>query len=151
MTDNNSATKGKLQDFNFVGDGHFSLEDMLHVAYLEGKKDYQKDLLNTVNQGLQTSAVTSSLFKEKLKSKDIQVIDMYLRVIDFSEFECLVIISDKDYYTKTKRWEAYNISRNLNASIDKVDIKFSLMPFSEEMKTDSISSEGFYFKYDSEV
>ena len=58
MTEN-SVNDPKLLDFNFVGDEYFSLEDMLHVAYLEGKKDYQKDLLNKVNQGLQTSAVTS--------------------------------------------------------------------------------------------
>jgi len=146
MTDN-SVNDPKLLDFNFVGDEHFSFEDMLHHAYLEGKKDFQKELISKMQNGLQTSAMTSSLFKEKLKEQNIEVKDMFLRILDLTEFECLVLISDKAYYSKEMRWSAYNIARNLNNRIDEIDLKFSLMPYSEYIKKDTITSEGYCFKY----
>lgn len=141
------AKKAKLLDFDFVGEEHFSLEDMLHNAYLEGKKDFQKELVQKLQKGLQHSAVTSSLFKEKLKDAEITVKDMFLRIVDFSDFECLVVIDDPDYYDKDKRWKAYGISRNINENIDDININFSLMPFSEEMSKDTMISEGFCYKY----
>lgn len=137
----------RLFDFDFIGDTHFSVDDMLEVAYLEGKNDFQKELKNQINNGLQTSAVTSSLFKEKLDDKKVCVKNMFLRILDFAEFECLVILSDKDYYEKSKRWAAYKIARELNENLDDIDIKFSLMPFSDKIESNKISSEGFYFKY----
>lgn len=147
----NTVKNPKLLDFNFVGDeDHFSYADMLHHAYLEGKKDFEKELVAKMQNGLQTSAMTSSLFKEKLKEQNIEVKDMYLRILDLTEFECLVLISDENYYTKEKRWNAYGIARNINSNIDEVDIKFSLMPYSEDLKKDSISSEGYCFKYGSQ-
>lgn len=148
MTEN-SINNPNLLDFNFVGDEHFSFEDMLHHAYLEGKKDFQKELISKMQNGLQTSALTSSLFKEKLKEQKIEVKGMFLRILDLSEFECLVILDDKHYYTKDLRWKAYSIARNLNNNIDEVNIKFSLMPYSEDLKNDKITSEGYCFKYGS--
>lgn len=139
--------KTKLFDFDFVGDDHFSYEDLLHQVYLQGKKDYEKELVSKLKNGLQTSALTSSLFREKLEAIGIKVTDMFLRIIDLSEFEALVVLSDEDYYVKDKRWNAYKISRNLNSTIDDLDIKFSLMPFSDKIVEDTIKSEGFFFKY----
>ena len=144
----NSINNPKLLDFNFVGDAHFSYEDMLHHAYLEGKKDFQKELISKMQNGLQTSAMTSSLFKEKLKDQNIEVKDMFLRILDLTEFECLVLLSDKDYFSKEMRWNAYAIARNLNNKIDEIDIKFTLMPYSDDIRKDIISSEGYCFKYD---
>ena len=149
MTYKSSDSNAKLMDFSFVGDQHLSIDEMLHIAYLEGQKDFKKDIIKMIENNLQTSAGFSSLFLKKLEEKSIEVKDMFLRILDFTEFECLVLMSDKDYYTKDKRWEAYNISRNLNESIDNINIKFSLMPYSDELKSDTIASEGFYFKYDS--
>jgi hypothetical protein len=72
---------------------------------------------------------------------------MFLRILDFAEFECLVVIADADYYDKKKRWGAYAISKILNNNIDEIDIKFSLMPFSEQIVGETITAEGFCFKY----
>lgn len=137
-------------DFSFVGDNQLSIDDMLEIAYNEGQKDVHKDFKKGLEKNLQTTAAFSSLFKNKLSEKEIKVENMFLRILSYSEFECLVVISDKDYYAKNKRWDAYNISRNLNAKIGEIDIQFSLMPDSEEIKKANITSEGFYFKYASE-
>lgn len=148
MTKQGEANKTKLTDFDFVGEGHFSFDDMLHLAYLEGQKDFQKDLIKKLERGLQTSAGFSSLYREKLKDLEIEVEDMFLKILNFDEFECLVLLSDKDYYEKSKRWVAYNISRELNESIGDINILFSLMPHSDKVEQDKITSEGFHFKYD---
>jgi len=149
MTDN-TANKNKLLDFSFVEGNQLSIDDMLEIAYNEGQKDVHKNFKKGLEKNLQTAAALSSLFKKKLSEREIMVENMFLRILSFSEFECLVLISDKDYYTKSKRWEAYNISRNLNANTDEIDIQYSLMPGSEEVNKTSITSEGFYFKYASE-
>ena len=149
MTDN-TANKNKLTDFSFVEGNQLSIDDMLEIAYNEGQKDLHKDFKKGLEKNLQTAAALSSLFKNNLSERKIRVENMFLRILTYSDFECLVLISDKDYYTKSKRWEAYNISRDLNAKIEDIDIQFSLMPSSEDVKKSSITSEGFYFKYASE-
>lgn len=138
---------GKLQDFDFIGEEHFSMEEMLKEAYLEGQKDLKRDIKNKLNKGLQTSAVTSSLFKEKLEDSGMKVKNMFLRISDLVEFECLAIISDENYFDQSKRWNAYAIARDLNQNLDDLEIKFSLLPFSEKIEQEKITSEGFYFKY----
>jgi len=135
----------RLIDFDFIGNS-FNQEDMLG-AYLEGRKDVQKEIESLIKNRLQTTAISSSLLREKLREILVNVRDMYLRIVDLKNFECLVIIDDEDFYNKEKRWDAYKAGRNVNDSIDDIDLTFSIMPFSENLLKDKITAEGFYFKY----
>lgn len=134
-----------LIDFNTVGEN--ILPDEIIDAYLAGKKHFVKEIKEKITHGLQTSAVASGLFKLKLDQISINVKDMYLRINDLEDFESLVIIEDKDYYDKEKRWKVYDISREVNKGLSELNINFSLMPFSDDIKDELITSEGYIFKY----
>lgn len=147
MSDQRAKKESILVDFELIGNEHFDISDLLHEAYLEGKKDYQKELKEKIQSGLQISAAVTSLFRSKLQELGTNVTDMFLRVEGFKEFEALVVIEDAQYYDKVKRWNAYNLAKTLNDGIDELDLNFSLMPHSENLQPDIIKSEGFYFKY----
>ena len=139
----------QLLDFKYIGETYN--EDDLIDAYLSGKSvgenEYETKLKSHIYNGLQSAALTANLFKERLNTISIQVIDMYLRITGVDEFECLAIMQEKDYYNKDKRWKSYEVSKVINNAVSEFNLSFSLIPFSEELRTDVITSDGFYFKY----
>ncbi|WP_438423066.1 hypothetical protein [Aquimarina macrocephali] len=135
----------KILNFNPV-DKSYTSDDVLD-AYLKGKSEMDRKIKEKIITGLQTSAMTSNLVYEKLKNIKVDIKEMYLRLVDLDSYESLVIISDEDYYDKTKRWDSYKIARQLNSNIDDLDIAFLFMPSSDSINYDIINSEGFLFKY----
>lgn len=135
-------------NFRTVNDT-FTADEVL-TAYTKGKDSVENQIKKQIFNGLEVSSVSSSYLWEKLKSLSIEIIDMYLRISDVDEFDSLVVLKDKDFYNKEKRWKAYEIAQELNSGIKQLDIKYSFMPMSEYIDVNLIFSEGFVFKYDKE-
>lgn len=143
-----SSVNTEIQNpLNFkVVDSQFTADEVLN-AYFKGKKSVMIELKELIKNGLQISSVSSNYLFEKLKNESIKVEDMYLRFVTPKEFDTLVIIADKDYYDKEKRWNAYKYAREINKSID-LSLNFSFIPHSDEINDSIIASDGFMFKYD---
>lgn len=138
-----------LLDFGIVGD-NLSLSELLHSSYVRGKKDLQKEIASDFEKNLQSAAQSSSLLKSKLLEIDIQVQEMYLKIINFNEFKCLIILNRADFYSKEKRWNSYKISDQINNTNSRIELTFSFIASSESIETDNIVSDGFIFKYAAE-
>ncbi|MEP5913705.1 MAG: hypothetical protein ABJ277_09560, partial [Flavobacteriaceae bacterium] len=88
--------------------------------------------------------------KSKLQEEDIEVNDMYLKVVDFNTFKCLVVLKEEDFYSKDKRRKSYVVSDHINNTTNRIELDFSMMAFSDELVVENIKSDGFIFKYASE-
>ena len=75
---------------------------------------------------------------------------MYLKVINYNTFKCLVVVDNEDFYPKGKRWNAYKISEQINGTNSRIDLTFSFMSNSDDLVIDNITSDGFIFKYGTE-
>ena len=75
---------------------------------------------------------------------------MYLKIINFNAFKCLVILNKEDFFDKVKRWNSYKISENINSTNSRIDLIFSFMASTEDIETENIISDGFIFKYGTE-
>ena len=139
----------KIQNpLNFkVVDGKFTADEVLN-AYFDGKDSGKQDLKDLINRGLQLSSLSSNYLFEKLKNQTITVEDMYLRFVTPTEFDTLIVISEEDYYSKEKRWNAYDYAREINKNIDDVLLNFSFIPNSDQIDYGIIASDGFIFKYE---
>jgi hypothetical protein len=137
-----------LLDFGIVGE-QLSISELLHSSYIRGREDFQKEIESDFKKNIQSAAHSSSLLKSKLLEIDVKVIDMFLKVINFNTFKCLVIINMKDYYSNDKRWNSYKISEHINNTNSRIDLTFSFMASSESIELDNITSDGYLFKYGS--
>lgn len=135
-----------LLDFGIIGE-QLSISELLHSSYIRGKEDYQKEIEVDFKKNLQSAAQSSSLLKSKLLEIGVNVNEMYLKVINFNSFKCLVVITKEDFYNKEKRWNSYKISANINNTNSRIDLDFSFMSSSDDVVVDNIASDGFTFKY----
>ena len=142
----NSSKQLNLLDFGIVGE-NLSISELLHSSYTRGKKDFQKEIENVFKNNLQSAAHSSSLLKSKLSEINVNVIDMYLRFIDFNIFKCLVILEKNDFYNKNKRWKSYKLSENINSTNSTIELNFTFLSDSEDLIVENIISDGFIFKY----
>ena len=130
-----------LLDFGIVGE-QLTISELLHSSYVRGREDFKKNI--------QSAAHSSSLLKSKLSEIEVDVKDMYLKIINFNTFKCLVIVNEEDFYSKEKRWNSYKISEHINSTNSRIDLTFSFMSNSEELMVDNVTSDGFIFKYGTE-
>ncbi|MGY5847134.1 hypothetical protein ACW6QP_06910 [Salegentibacter sp. HM20] len=145
----NSGNQLNLLDFGIVGE-QLSISELLHSSYVRGREDFQKEIEIDFKKNLQSAAHSSSLLKSKLLEVGVEVKEMYLKIINFNAFKCLVVIKKEDYYSKEKRWKSYKISEHINSTNSRIDLTFSFMSYSEELVVDNITSDGFIFKYGTE-
>lgn len=143
---NTLENKLNLLDFGLIGE-ELSIGELLHSSYKRGREDVIKEVEKEFQNNLQSAAQSSSLLKSKLLQDDIEVKDMYIKVVDFNTFKCLVIINKKDYVSKLKRRKSYKVSEHINDTNNRIDLDFSLMSFSEDLMVENITSDGFIFKY----
>ncbi len=148
MTLSETNTKESKLPLNFkTVNKKFTADDVLN-AYSDGKDALKNQIKDSLNNGLQISSMSSNYLFEKLKNKGVEIVSMYLRILNFNEFDSLVVVKDPDYYDKTKRWDIYAIAKEINSGIDSIDLNFSFMPESDQIDDELISSEGFVFEYD---
>ena len=145
----NSENNLDLLDFGIVGE-QLSISELLHSSYVRGREDFQKELESDFKNNIQSAAHSSSLLKSKLLELDIVVKDMYLKILNFNAFKCLIVLRKEDFYSKNKRWNSYRISENINKTNSRIELTFSFMASSENLVADNITSDGFIFKYGSE-
>lgn len=138
-----------LLDFGIVGE-QLSISELLHSSYIRGREDFQKEIEVDFKKNLQSAAHSSSLLKSKLSEIEVKVEDMYLKIINFNAFKCLVVIDEDDFYSKGKRWQAYKVSEHINSTNSRIDLTFSFVSASEHLMVDNITSDGFIFKYGTE-
>ncbi|SDT22643.1 hypothetical protein SAMN05192545_3084 [Maribacter dokdonensis] len=146
---NTLGNKLNLLDFGLIGE-ELSIGELLHSSYKRGKKDAIKEIEKDFQNNLQSAAQSSSLLKSKLQQEDISVYDMYLKVVNFNTFKCLVIIKKEDYLTKLKRRKSYTVSEHINDTNNRIELDFSFMSLSNELVVENITSDGFIFKYGTE-
>lgn len=144
----NTINHLNLLDFGIIGE-QLSISELLHSSYVRGREDFQKEVEVDFKKNIQSAAHSSSLLKSKLLEFKIDVKDMYLKIINFNTFKCLVVIDKNDYYSKDKRWKSYKISEHINNTNSRIDLTFSFMSNSEDVVVDNITSDGFIFKYGS--
>ena len=145
----NSENNLDLLDFGIVGE-QLSISELLHSSYVRGREDFQKEIESDFKNNLQSAAHSSSLLKSKLLELDVVVKDMYLKIINYNAFKCLIVLRKEDFYSKEKRWSSYKISENINKTNSRIELTFSFMASSENLVVDNITSDGFIFKYGSE-
>ncbi len=145
----NSENNLDLLDFGIVGE-ELSISELLHSSYVRGREDLQKEIESDFKKNIQSAAHSSSLLKSKLLEKDVVVNEMYLKIINYNSFKCMVVLRKEDYYSKDKRWNSYKISENINKTNSRIDLTFSFMANSENLVVDNITSDGFIFKYGTE-
>ncbi len=138
-----------LLDFGIVGE-QLTISELLHSSYVRGREDFQKEVEVDFKKNIQSAAHSSSLLKSKLSEIGIDVRDMFLKIINFNTFKCLVVIDEDDFYSKDKRWNAYKVSEEINSTNSRIDLTFSFMSNSEEVMVDNVTSDGFIFKYGTE-
>ncbi|MEO9510916.1 MAG: hypothetical protein ABJN84_12865 [Flavobacteriaceae bacterium] len=138
-----------LLDFGVIGE-ELSISELLHSSYIRGREDLIKEIEKDFQNNLQSAAQSSSLLKSKLQEEDIEVNDMYLKVVDFNTFKCLVVLKEEDFYSKDKRRKSYVVSDHINNTTNRIELDFSMMAFSDELVVENIKSDGFIFKYASE-
>lgn len=138
-----------LLDFGIVGE-NLSISELLHSSYVRGKEDFQKEIEGDFKKNIQSAAHSSSLLKSKLSEIGIEVVDMYLKIINFNSFKCLVVLNGNDFYNKELRWKSYKISEHINSTNSRIDLNFSLMSNSKDLEVDNITSDGYIFKYATE-
>jgi hypothetical protein len=138
-----------LLDFGIVGE-QLTISELLHSSYVRGREDFQKEVEVDFKKNIQSAAHSSSLLKSKLSEIDVDVKDMYLKIINFNTFKCLVIVDKEDFYSKAKRWNAYKVSEHINSTNSRIDLTFSFMSNSEDLMVDNVTSDGFIFKYGTE-
>lgn len=138
-----------LLDFGIVGE-QLTISELLHSSYIRGREDFQKEVEVDFKKNIQSAAHSSSLLKSKLSEINVDVKDMYLKVINFNTFKCLVIVDSEDFYSKDKRWNSYKISEHINSTNSRIDLTFSFMSNSEYLMVDNVTSDGFIFKYGTE-
>ncbi len=138
-----------LLDFGIVGE-QLSISELLHSSYVRGREDLQKEIEVDFKKNIQSAAHSSSLLKSKLLEFGVEVKDMYLKVVNFNTFKCLIVIKKEDFYSKDKRWKSYKISEHINNTNSRIDLTFSFMASSEDLTADNITSDGFVFKYGTE-
>ena len=139
-----------LIDFGIIGE-QLSIADLLHSSYKSGAEDAIKRIEKDFQNNLQSAAQSSSLLKSKLLQNEIYVIDMYLKVVNFNTFRCLVILRSEDFYSKEKRRKSYKISEHINDTNNSIELDFSITSASDDLVKENITSDGFLFKYVSEV
>lgn len=139
-----------LLDFGIVGGDKVSIGELLHSSYTRGREDLKNEISSDFQKNLQSAAHSSSLLKSKLKDFDIDVKEMFIKIVDFEAFKCLVIINDEDYFNKAKRIKSYNTARNINNTNTRIELDFSIISYSSEIVTENIISDGFVFKYGKE-
>jgi len=135
-----------LLDFGIIGE-ELSISELLHSSYIRGREDLIKEIEKDFQNNLQSAAQSSSLLKSKLQEEDIEVNDMYLKVVDFNTFKCLVILKREDFYSKEKRRKSYSVSDYINSTTNRIELDFSMMSFSDDLVIENIKSDGFIFKY----
>lgn len=138
-----------LLDFGIVGE-QLTISELLHSSYVRGREDFQKEVEIDFKKNIQSAAHSSSLLKSKLSEIDVDVKGMFLKVINFNTFKCLVIVNEEDFYSRDKRWNSYKISEDINSTNSRIDLTFSFMSNSEEIMVDNVTSDGFIFKYGTE-
>jgi|SRR5690606_31352412 len=138
-----------LFDFGIVGE-QLTISELLHSSYTRGREDFQKEIEIDFKKNIQSAAHSSSLLKSKLSEINVNVKDMYLKIINYNAFKCLVVVDKEDFYPKDKRWNAYSISEQINGTNSRFDLTFSFMSNSDELVIDNITSDGFIFKYGTE-
>ena len=139
-------TNFNLLDFGIIGE-QLSVGELLHTSYMRGREDVFNDLKRDFKNNLQSAAQSSSLLKSKLKECDIDVKEMYLKVVDVETFKCLVVLDSNHFYIKEKRRESYSMSQRINDTNNMIELDFSIMSFSKDIEVDNITSDGFVFKY----
>ena len=139
-------TNFNLLDFGIIGE-QLSVGELLHTSYMRGREDVFNDLKRDFKNNLQSAAQSSSLLKSKLKECDIDVKEMYLKVVDVETFKCLVVLDSNHFYIKEKRRESYSMSQQINDTNNMIELDFSIMSFSKDIEVDNITSDGFVFKY----
>ncbi|SHJ67813.1 hypothetical protein SAMN04487911_13028 [Arenibacter nanhaiticus] len=138
-----------LLDFGIVGE-QLTISELLHSSYVRGREDFQKEVEVDFKKNIQSAAHSSSLLKSKLSEIGVDVKGMFLKVINFNTFKCLVIVDEEDFYSRNKRWNSYKISEDINSTNSRIDLTFSFMSNSEELMVDNVISDGFIFKYGTE-
>lgn len=138
-----------LLDFGIVGE-QLTISELLHSSYVRGREDFQKEVEVDFKKNIQSAAHSSSLLKSKLLEIGVHVNDMYLKVVSFNTFKCLVIVDKEDFYSKDKRWKSYKVSEDINSTNSRIDLTFSYMSNSEDLMVDNVTSDGFIFKYGTE-
>lgn len=138
-----------LLDFGIVGE-QLTISELLHSSYVRGREDFQKEVEIDFKKNIQSAAHSSSLLKSKLSEIDVDVKGMFLKVINFNTFKCLVIVNEEDFYSRDKRWNSYKISEDINSTNSRIDLTFSFMSNSDEIMVDNVTSDGFIFKYGTE-
>lgn len=133
-------------DFGIVGE-QLTISELLHSSYVCGREDFQKEVEVDFKKNIQSAAHSSSLLKSKLSEIDVDVKSMFLKVINFNTFKCLVIVDEDDYYSREKRWNSYKISEDINSTNSRIDLTFSFMSNSEDLMVDNVTSDGFIFRY----
>jgi len=144
----NSTIENKLNliDFGLIGED-LAIGDLLHSSYKRGTEDVIKEMEKAFQNNLQSAAQSSSLLKSKLQEYSIEVIDMYLKVVNFNTFKCLVILNNEHFYKKEKRRKSYKVSEHINDTNNSIEPDFSIMSYSADLVSENITSDGFIFKY----
>lgn len=142
----NTINQLNLLDFGIIGD-QLSISELLHSSYVRGREDFQKEVEVDFKKNIQSAAHSSSLLKSKLLEVNVVVKDMYLKIVNFNTFKCLVVIEKEDYISKEKRWNSYKISEHINNTNSRIDLTFSFMSNSDDVVVDNITSDGFIFRY----
>lgn len=143
-------TKLNLLDFGIVDDNEFTISELLHTSYTRGREDVVKEIEIDFQKNLQSAAQSASLLKFMLVESKINVKDMYIKVVDYNTFKCLVVIDKKDYFNKEKRVKSYKTSQHINSTNSRIELDFSIMAFSDNIEIGNIVSDGFMFKYGTE-
>ncbi len=140
------GTSFNLMDFGVV-DEQVSISELLHSSYLRGRQDLVKEIENDFRTNLQSAAQSSSLLKSKLSEKGIGVVSMFIKVLDFRAFRCLVVLDADDFYHENKCKKAYFTAHDISDTNSHIEMDFSFMPDSEHLDESNITSDGYFLKY----
>lgn len=61
-------------------------KELIHKSYTRGRKDLLKEIESDFQENIQSAAQSAALIKFKLYEREIDVIDMYIKVIDYDTF-----------------------------------------------------------------
>ena len=130
-------------------------DDMLIDAHLSGiekglsrnEEPVQKAFEDNLQAALK---LTGSLFKKDLKP--LKPSDMFMRVLDITSFEVLILVDTEQYLNAGKRKSLYNKLQDVTRETESntFHLSFSVAPKTENTNIDLITADGFFLRYSPE-
>lgn len=140
-------TKFDLLDFGVIDNNQVSIDELLYTSYIRGRKDVIEEIQSEFKKNLQSAAQSSVLLKLTLDQDDVTIKDMFLKVIDYNTFKCLIIVERSNYFDRDKRRKIYRESKNINSTNNSIELDILVTPFSENIEITNIISDGFKFRH----